>query len=130
MPKLYKSVNAFVLPTRGEGWGFPIIEAMGLPVITTNCTAQLDYFSEEVGFPIQVEAYNSSGWNQGNLAQPSIPNLRKHLRTVFNEREYASKKGLAAHKHVVQNYDAVKVSTIWLEHLQRVEQLIKQNLST
>lgn len=29
MPSLYKSANAFVLPSRGEGWGRPHVEAMG-----------------------------------------------------------------------------------------------------
>jgi len=38
MPRLYKSVDAFVLPSRGEGWGRPHTEAMsmGLPVIGTH----------------------------------------------------------------------------------------------
>lgn len=37
MPKLYAAVDAFVLPTRGEGWGRTITEAMcmELPVIGT-----------------------------------------------------------------------------------------------
>lgn len=36
--RLYRSVDAVVLPTHGEGWGRPQMEAMamGLPVITTN----------------------------------------------------------------------------------------------
>ncbi len=35
MPSLYKSVDCFVLPSRGEGWGRPQVEAMamGLPLI-------------------------------------------------------------------------------------------------
>jgi glycosyltransferase involved in cell wall biosynthesis len=28
MPSLYKTFDAFVLPTRGEGWGLPFMEAM------------------------------------------------------------------------------------------------------
>lgn len=38
MPNLYKSADCFVLPTHGEGWGLPTMEAMamGLPTITTN----------------------------------------------------------------------------------------------
>jgi glycosyltransferase involved in cell wall biosynthesis len=28
MPRLYASCDAFVLPTRGEGWGLPLLEAM------------------------------------------------------------------------------------------------------
>ena len=37
IPKLYAAVDAFVLPTRGEGWGRTITEAMcmELPVIGT-----------------------------------------------------------------------------------------------
>ena len=38
LPRLYKGADAFVLPSRGEGWGRPHIEAMsmGLPTIATN----------------------------------------------------------------------------------------------
>lgn len=38
MPSLYKAADAFVLPSRGEGWGIPYMEAMamGLPTIGTN----------------------------------------------------------------------------------------------
>ncbi len=38
MPALYRGANAFVLPSRGEGWGRPHVEAMsaGLPVIATR----------------------------------------------------------------------------------------------
>ena len=38
MPSLYKSADCFVLPSRGEGWGRPQVEAMamGLPLIGTT----------------------------------------------------------------------------------------------
>jgi glycosyltransferase involved in cell wall biosynthesis len=38
LPRLYTGADAFVLPSRGEGWGRPHIEAMamGLPTIATN----------------------------------------------------------------------------------------------
>ena len=38
MPSVYKAMDAFVLPTRGEGWGRTITEAMcmELPVIGTR----------------------------------------------------------------------------------------------
>ena len=53
---LYTGADAFVLPTRAEGWGLPIIEALacGLPVITTNYSGQTEYLSSIVGgyFPI------------------------------------------------------------------------------
>jgi glycosyltransferase involved in cell wall biosynthesis len=39
LASVYKAMDCFVLPTRGEGWGRPIAEAMSmaLPVIGTLC---------------------------------------------------------------------------------------------
>eukprot|EP00658_Telonema_sp_P-2_P030877 TRINITY_DN23239_c0_g1_i1.p1 TRINITY_DN23239_c0_g1~~TRINITY_DN23239_c0_g1_i1.p1 ORF type:complete len:257 (+),score=39.82 TRINITY_DN23239_c0_g1_i1:589-1359(+) len=41
LPGLYAAVDALVLPSHGEGWGLPIVEAMamGLGVMTTNWLA-------------------------------------------------------------------------------------------
>ena len=38
MPAMYANADAFVLPTYGEGWGLPTMEAMSmaLPVISTD----------------------------------------------------------------------------------------------
>ena len=38
LPSLYKAASVFVLPSRGEGWGRPHVEAMsmGLPIIATD----------------------------------------------------------------------------------------------
>jgi glycosyltransferase involved in cell wall biosynthesis len=45
---LYRSVDAFVLPSRGEGWGRPYMEAMsmGLPVIATNWSGPTEFVNE------------------------------------------------------------------------------------
>jgi glycosyltransferase involved in cell wall biosynthesis len=44
MPRLYANFDAFVLPTRGEGWGLPIVEAMAMEYVTcphnTNCNQE------------------------------------------------------------------------------------------
>lgn len=36
MPQLYKACDAFVLPTRGEGWGLPVMEAMSMAMYDTD----------------------------------------------------------------------------------------------
>lgn len=45
MLELYHSADAFISPTRGEGWGLPIIEAAacGLPIITIPYSAHMEY---------------------------------------------------------------------------------------
>lgn len=42
MFRMYNALDVFLLPSKGEGFGIPIVEAQacGIPVITTNCTAQ------------------------------------------------------------------------------------------
>jgi len=49
LPRLYKAADAFVLPTRGEGWGRPLMEAMLMerPVIATRWGGQLEFLNDE-----------------------------------------------------------------------------------
>jgi len=44
----HESVKALVAPTRGEGWGLPILDAAvcGLPVIATNWSGHLDFMKQ------------------------------------------------------------------------------------
>eukprot|EP00037_Helgoeca_nana_P016485 m.155114 g.155114 ORF g.155114 m.155114 type:complete len:492 (+) comp23547_c0_seq2:451-1926(+) len=47
-PKLFKMADAFVLPTHGEGWGRPVMEAMAmeLPCIVTHWSGLTDLVDE------------------------------------------------------------------------------------
>lgn len=44
MVQAYNAMDVFLLPSKGEGFGIPIMEAQscGVPVITTNCTSQAE----------------------------------------------------------------------------------------
>ena len=57
MRDLYSSADAFVLPTRGEGWGLPIAEAMAMeiPVIVTNFSGPQAYATAETSYLIPVK---------------------------------------------------------------------------
>ncbi len=55
MAKMYNALDVFLLPTKGEGFGIPIMEsqACGTPVITTKCTGHAElmaggYFIEDL----------------------------------------------------------------------------------
>lgn len=45
MVNLYRRHHVFVLPTKGEGWGLPLIEAAasGMPIVTTMYSAQTQF---------------------------------------------------------------------------------------
>ena len=45
MAALYRRAHAFVLPTRGEGWCLPLLEAMvaGVPAVATAWSGLLEF---------------------------------------------------------------------------------------
>jgi len=105
---LYRSVDCFVLPSRGEGWGLPILEAMacGLPVIATDWSGQTDFINDEIAYPLAIEGlipakarcpyYKGFKW-----AEPSYENLRALMRRVYENREEARVKGELASAEVL-----------------------------
>ena len=90
MPRLYKRADAFVLPSRGEGWGRPHLEAlsMGLPVIATNWSGPTEFLTQDNSYPLPIAqdlVPVQDGPFQGHLwADPSVPDLRRLIRRVYN----------------------------------------------
>jgi glycosyltransferase involved in cell wall biosynthesis len=89
MGELYAGCDAFVLPTRGEGWGLPLMEAMafGLPVIGSACGGTTDFLTEETGWPIPcrlLRREQTLGCMQAGQiwAEPDLGALVESLRTV------------------------------------------------
>jgi len=108
---LYRSADCFVLVTRGEGWGLPILEAMacGLLVIATNWSAQTEFFHEGVGFPIRVRQLIPArakcpyyaGWS---WAEPDFDHLVYLMRYVYEHQDKARAIGMAAAAEAAQRW--------------------------
>lgn len=103
MGSLYCSSDCFVLPTRGEGWGMPTLEAMacGLPTISTLWSAQTEFFNGEVGYPIEtkrlVPAVAKCPYYEGfEWADPDVDHLASLMRHVYENRDEARARGLRA----------------------------------
>ena len=94
---LYQQSHVFVLPSKGEGWGLPLIEAaaVGLPIITTWYSAQTEFLQHIPSSVIPVEFdpipiacaeyqffYPTEDGNWGQWVQPRVDSIRTALRTV------------------------------------------------
>lgn len=107
MTELYQRCHIFVLPTRGEGWGLPIIEAAasGLPIITTYYSAQTEYLKQiqdschfvdfklvDIDCPFYKSHYARADGNYGQWAQPSVDSIAQAMLDVHKRYDYADYK--------------------------------------
>lgn len=110
MGSLYRSADCFVLPTRGEGWGQPVLEAMacGLPVIATGWGGVADFLDEEVGYPIgyrMVPAEARCTYYDGfDWSEPDEDHLRARMREVVGAYDLAQVKGKRAARRVAEQF--------------------------
>ncbi|MHB8619038.1 MAG: glycosyltransferase [Chloroflexota bacterium] len=114
LPALYRAAQAFVLPSRGEGWGRPLMEAMAtaLPTIGTRWSANLAFMNDRNSYLVDCQVvdvpdavlpqqpyYGGHRW-----AEPSVEHLRHLMRQVFREQAVAKARGLEARATVVKNF--------------------------
>ena len=129
VPRLYASADAFVLPSRGEGYGRPYMEALSCecPVITTRWSGQMDFLHDgnselaecavsPVPWNSDVELYMGHRW-----AEPSVEHLRQQMRHVFRHREEARRKAARGRAEMVERWDWERViQDRWVPEFQRL----------
>lgn len=127
MPILYRSADCFVLPTRGEGWGMPILEAMacGIPALATRWSSQVDFMTEENSYFIEtdglVDAVAKCPYYEGfQWANPSLSDLSRKMRYIFEHQEEAKLKGKQAAQDVKDKWSWEKVSENMLKRLNEI----------
>jgi glycosyltransferase involved in cell wall biosynthesis/tetratricopeptide (TPR) repeat protein len=113
VPRLVCAADAYVSPTRGEGFGYPLIEAMacGRPVIATAWSAQTDYLTSENALLVDVdrlvmvdEAMDIDHYRGHYWAEPSAAHLSERLAFVHANADAAALIGQRARRDVVARW--------------------------
>ena len=109
---LYRSADAYVSVSRGEGWDMPLIEAMacGLPAIATDWGAHRDFTNDANCFLLRIRGTLSAGdarcpyYAGFSWADPDPEHLAVLLRHVVEQRDEAAAKGARAAADVAASW--------------------------
>lgn len=131
IPSLYKSCQAYVFPTRGEGFSLTCAEAMALevPVIATHYGGHTDYMNYSNSTLIKFTGFSTMTKEQLNLSpqyeslplvQPSLIHLRESMRHVYVHYDEAIEKAVKGRKDIAERFSEIKIGVQLLEAIEKI----------
>jgi glycosyltransferase involved in cell wall biosynthesis len=123
--ELLRQMDAFVMPSRGEGFGLCGLEAMstGLPLIATNWSGPVEYLDPADSFPLSYRLVDADGTRSHNVtyyghwAEPDYEHLRHLMRWLYEHREEAAQMGRRAAGRVRERWTWDRVAKQFVEDL-------------
>ncbi len=115
MTNLMNICDIYAAPSRSEGFGLPLIEAMacGKPVVTSRGTSTDEtVIHNETGF--KVEAH----MNEDKDMIADVDELSKYLEKLITNKDLRKEMGQNAIQHVQKNYSPETISTRFIELIQ------------
>lgn len=123
MNELFNAMDVFFLPTSGEGFGVPTIEAMacGVPCVVTNYTTTKELLIDngQCGLPIKVIRDFIGSWNVPR-AFIDVDDAAKQLTRYYEDRTLLEQHSKTAIEKVAKIYDFEVVTKQWDKLLKRI----------
>jgi len=130
MAALFQSADAFVLPTRGEGFAVHRLEAMdsGPPVTTAGLDSLMEYAVKDTAMLLNYELVPAEDpgirkfdefFKWGRWAEPDVNQLRRSMRFLYESREEGKRMGERASRHILKNWT-------WSHALRKMRKILEE----
>jgi glycosyltransferase involved in cell wall biosynthesis len=134
LSSLYQRHNVFVLPTKGEGWGLPLIEAAasGMPIVTTMWSGNTEFLAPIKSSVVPVEFdmvpidcpeyqlfYPTEDKDWGTWAQPRAKSIAQALL-------YACDFFTELKTNAVANSDVIRRDFSWAQCANTAMKMLQQ----
>jgi glycosyltransferase involved in cell wall biosynthesis len=140
MPRLYSSADAYVLFSRGEGYGLPFGEASacGLPCIGTRYSGHTDFMNDDNSYLVDIDGFRRAdsdiSWISYFYEDAEFPILgpsvveqaRAVMRHVYENRDEAKDKAGKLRDLVVTKYNWKRCIKLMHDKLTRTYEGLKQ----
>lgn len=119
--ELYRSSHCFVFPSKAEGWGLPLLEAIscGTPFIATHYSGQTEYLKhlsqahseiaytmEEINSEDFFKFHKFTGKTRPQWAKPDINSLSECMKNIYSSYE-------CLHDEAITNSQLVRKLFSW-----------------
>jgi hypothetical protein len=134
---LYRSCDAFVMPSRAEGWGLPALEALasGVPTALTHFSGHTAFADAHNSVPIPFRLvpvapealpyFVRGDGDYGEWADPDIDGLAEVMRTMVRQRDVLRVRALRQATAIRQRFSWTAAA---LKACDRIEQVLARRL--
>jgi hypothetical protein len=122
---MYAMADCFVLPSRGEGWGRPHVEAMAmqLPVIATAWSGPTAFMTAQNSLPLRfthIKALQSGPFIGHGFAEPDGEHLSELMQWVHKNPSQAAALGRKAREHMKRHFSQEAVTQVVRANIERI----------
>lgn len=120
MMKLLERADAFVYPSRGEGFGLTPLEALatGLPTIIPNGSGMSEYFNPDHFIEVKIKGNSKSVYQHfdtkdvGFMIEPDQKDLQRKMRQLFDNQIEEKRRAKAGAKWVRENFSITRTARL------------------